>query len=116
MKGKKKKTELSRSEIKRHIKNGNQRYRKRQERFYIDALKKIYIESGYITTTTPKRNITDVSVQFAQYVVFISFHGTLVLQFETLRITRKKMEEFIAAGVSSDKIKHYVKVIVSKKK
>ena len=61
-KGRRKKTDVPRIEIKRHIKNGNQRYRKRQERYYIDALKKIYVESGYITTTTPKRSITDVSV------------------------------------------------------
>ncbi len=64
IKGRKKKSEISRNEIKRHIKNGNQRYRKRQERYYIDALKKIYVENGYITTTTPKRSITDVSIEW----------------------------------------------------
>lgn len=52
-------------EKKKSKKNDNQRSRKREERYYMDALKRIFVQRGFIKTTTPKRAITHVRMTYS---------------------------------------------------
>jgi len=64
-------------ENKKIKKNGSQRNRKREERYYMEALKRIFIHHDFIAAKTPKRAITHVSVSsynsFINYSVFIIY-------------------------------------------
>ena len=100
-------------EKKKIKKNGSQRNRKREERYYMEALKRIFIHYDFIAAKTPKRAITHVSRDLWD-VSFIQKWCNFYLQFETLKIARTKINGFIDDGVPDGQIKQICDRVLQK--